>query len=57
MSNGGGIIIIRNLVETPGVTYSERYELEQIAKRYEPEHRCSFGDAWAVIRIVWRLLR
>lgn len=57
MSNGGGIIIIRNLVETPGVTFEERHALDQIAKRYEPEHRCGISDALRVICIVWRLLR
>lgn len=57
MSNGGGIIIIRNLIATPGVMVDERLDLQGIAERYEAEHRCSTSDAWRVIRIVWRLLR
>ena len=56
MSNGSGPIIIHSLIEA-GSTPEEKTELAAILERYKANHKCSFGDALKVVRIVWRLIR
>jgi hypothetical protein len=52
---GGGIIIIRSLIESPKTTAEERNVLQEIADRSPV--LCSRLDALTVARIVFRLLR
>ena len=52
---GGGIIIIHRLAQIPEVPPADKQKLLLIADRSMPQ--CSIGDAFAIARILWRLVR
>lgn len=52
---GGGIIIIRRLAETPGLTLEDCRKLMDIEQRSPAG--CSLADAYRVLRILWKYLR
>jgi hypothetical protein len=57
MSNGGGVIIIRSVINQPGVTPEENTWLEQVAQEYEATQQCTRENAWRFCALVYRLLR
>lgn len=54
---GGGIIIIKNLIENPGTTAEEKDRLSLIEERLRVERKCGWLDRMAVKSIVNRLLK
>lgn len=54
---GGGIIIIRNLIDNPGTTATEKIELRAILERCQAAGECSRMDSWRAALIVQSLLR
>lgn len=52
---GGGVIIIQNLIDSGKFDAEDCARLREIGDRSIT--RCSFGDAWAVARIVFKRLR
>jgi hypothetical protein len=52
---GGGIIIIRRLAESDAITPEDRKKLHAIAD--EAQVRCTRGQAYRVVRILWKYLR
>lgn len=53
---GGGIIIIKNLIENPGTTAADKECLRGIYERMQKTGKCSIKDAKKAASIVQRLL-
>lgn len=53
---GGGIIIIRNLIDNPGTSADEKARLRAILDRCQQAGECSLLDRWRVARVVYALL-
>lgn len=54
---GGGIIIIKNLIDNPGTTAEEKDRCREIEQRFKQYGACGIADALAVAILVFRLLR
>lgn len=53
---GGGIIIIKNLIDNPDTTAEEKDRCRAIEERIKLYGACGFADAFAAALVVFRLL-